>query len=68
MKVVSGHTPVKLNKLFSLGEKRGAKYIGFMGEDELKEGLVQIRNPMTKTQVSFKLTQIDKIVEHLAAL
>ena len=68
MKVVSGHTPLKLNKLFSLGERRGAKYIGFMGEDELKKGLVQIRNPMTKTQISFKLTQIDKIVEHLAAL
>ena len=66
MKVICGHAPLKFNKLFVMGEKRGAKFTGFMGEDELKKGEVQIRSLTTKKQVSFNLTQVDKMVEHLA--
>ena len=66
MKVISSNTPLKLNKLFAMGEKRGAKFTGFIGEDELKKEEIQIKNQATRKQVSFKLSQIDKIVEHLA--
>ncbi len=48
---------IKLNKVFSLAEKRGARFLILIGEEELSKNQFQLKNLSTKDQVLFDITQ-----------
>lgn len=55
----------KFKKLFPSAEKRGARYIGFIGEDEKKKQQIVIKKLGTKEQETYKLSEIRKISDYL---
>ena len=61
--VVTHFGAIKFKKIFPLAEKRGASFAGFMGEDELLNQTVQIKNLNTKQQIAFSINEITKISE-----
>jgi len=62
LKVTTHLEPINLKKIFTIAEKKGAKLVGFIGEDELKNKTIQIKNLKTKEQTNHSLTNdFDKI-------
>ncbi len=55
-----GVTPFK--KLFPLAEKKGAEFVGIIGEDELLKNTIQIKNMQTREQYNIDLHNINKII------
>lgn len=65
LKVMTQLDPIKFKKLFPLAEKRGASFVGFMGEDELTQNKIQIKNLTSKDQQTFSLdSELDKIFKY----
>lgn len=52
----------KMKALFKEAERCHAKYVLIMGEDELAQGIVQMKNMETGTQESVKLTDVAKVL------
>ena len=65
LKVVTELEPMKMKKVFTTGEKKGARFVAIMGGEELKEHTVQIKELATKRQVPFNVNEVEKIVEYL---
>ena len=65
IKAIFHPIPLKLNKVFSMAGKKGAEFVFLMGENELKDKSVQIKNLMTREQKTFKLDEMEKIKYHL---
>ncbi|PIK14778.1 histidine--tRNA ligase [Halobacteriovorax sp. JY17] len=59
--------PVKFKKVFSNGEKFGAKFASILGEKELEEGFFQVKNLETKESFDIKFTELEKLREILKA-
>jgi histidyl-tRNA synthetase len=53
--VVTHLEPVNLKKIFSLAEKKGSNFVGFIGEDEIATQQIQLKNLQTKEQRSFPI-------------
>ncbi|MBK26671.1 MAG: histidine--tRNA ligase [Halobacteriovorax sp.] len=58
--------PLKIKKVFSLAEKKGAKFAAILGSQEIENGLIQIKNLSTKDQKEFKIDNIEDIKGYLA--
>lgn len=59
LKVINLFEIVKFKKLFPLAEKKGARFVAIIGEDELKSGQILIKNLETKDQQSFALNDFE---------
>ncbi len=58
--------PLKIKKVFTLADKKGASFAALLGTQEIQDGLVQIKNLSTKDQKEFKIDSIDEIKGYLA--
>lgn len=52
---------VKFNKAFKIAEKRNHSILALLGEDEIKNDSISIKNLQSKEMETFKLTEIQKI-------
>src|SRR5690606_13438325 len=67
IKTVTALEPVKLKKAFPMAEKRGAKFVAFIGESEIQNNTMPIKNLKEKTQVDISMNDISEITKHLRA-
>jgi len=54
-------------KIFPFAEKRGARFVGIVGSNELNNNQIQIKNMTTKEQFMIDLKDTDSIVKILKA-
>ncbi|GAB4009529.1 MAG: histidine--tRNA ligase [Bdellovibrio sp.] len=59
LKVINLFEIIKFKKLFPLAEKKGARFVAIIGEDELKKGQILIKNLETKDQQTFALNDFE---------
>lgn len=57
-RVLTTLQPLKINKCFPLATRNGAKFIGLLGEDELKKQMITIKNLVTGHQESINFNEI----------
>jgi histidyl-tRNA synthetase len=57
----------KFKKAFQLAEKKGASYIALIGDDEVRNGTVAIKNLSTKEQTNFEVTKLHLSIVSLLA-
>lgn len=67
IKTVTALEPVKLKKAFPMAEKRGAKFVAFIGETEIQNNTMPIKNLKEKSQVDISMNDITSIAKHLRA-
>ncbi len=67
VKTVTALEPLKLKKAFPMAEKRGAKFVAFIGGDEIASNKLPIKNLKEKTQQDFVLDDLARIKAHLLA-
>jgi histidyl-tRNA synthetase len=60
--VVTQLEPIKIKKAFPLAQKRGARFIALIGEQELDSGSVQFKNMTTREQSTLHNNQIEDII------
>jgi histidyl-tRNA synthetase len=65
LKTLTHFDSLKINKLFSLAQKKGANYVTILGDEEIENGQVLIKNLASKTQVSFSQNEYEKIIDHI---
>ncbi len=65
VKVTTHLDPIKFSKAFPLAEKRGAHFVSFMGERELANSTVQIKNLTTKEQADISSKDFQAIAKHI---
>jgi histidyl-tRNA synthetase len=67
LKVISTLEPLKFKKVFPTASKKGARFVALLGDNELSENKVSIKNLETKEQVDFSLEPNDlvKILEFI---
>lgn len=65
IKTVTALEAVKLKKAFPMAEKRGAKFVAFIGGNEIKDNKLPIKNLKEKTQQDFALNDLSSIKAHL---
>ena len=63
LKVVNHYETIKFNKVFPLAEKKGVNFVAFIGENELNNKTVQLKNMKDKTQHTLPLDNIDEIIK-----
>lgn len=61
VKVYTQMDLLKFKKVFPLAEKRGARFVSLLGDKELSDGKIQIKNLETKEQKEFEITNISEI-------
>jgi len=59
---------IKLKKAFSIGEKRGATFLGILGDQELADQKIQIKKLGANQQTTFLLSDSKKIERHLRGI
>lgn len=67
LKVVTCLEPLKFNKVFPIAEKKGVKFVTFMGSDEIAQEKIQLKNLMTKEQHTIDLQDLDLIFKIIKA-
>ncbi len=65
VRVITGLEALKMNKVFPLAEKRGAKCVSILGDQELSSNQVALKNLMTGKQVSFALNDLGAIYKFI---
>lgn len=65
MSAVFHPSPLKFNKVFNQAEKKGAKLVLFLGDNEKEEKKVSWRNLKTKEQGSVEIDQLESLKEIL---
>ncbi len=65
VKVICGLEPIKLKKAFPMAEKKGASFVAFIGNNEIQNQIIPIKNLKEKSQQEFKMTDIETIAKHL---
>jgi len=53
----------KMKKQFDYADKRGIPFVAIIGEEELKQGVVALKNLATGTQQSCPITEIESILK-----
>jgi histidyl-tRNA synthetase len=66
-KVVTSLENLTFKKIFPFAEKRGARFVGIVGSNELNNNQIQIKNMTTKEQFMIDLKDTDSIVKILKA-
>ncbi len=56
---------IKFKKVFKTAESRNHKYLALIGENERKDGVVQLKNLKTKDQENIKLENLKDIIEFI---
>lgn len=64
-KIVTHLEALKLKKLFPLAEKKGARFVSILGDEELKNGCIQFKNLKTKEQATLKIDDIEQMIKLL---
>lgn len=63
LNVVTHPELLKFKKVFPMAEKKGARFVGMLGSQELVYGTIQVKNMKTKEQHVFEHTKIDAFFE-----
>ncbi len=61
LNVVTNFSALKFKKVFSNAEKAGAKFVSLIGQKELDNKSILIKNLKSKEQKEFKLNQIEEV-------
>jgi len=64
-KVSNSLSPIKFKKVFTLGEKQGARFISMLGENELEQEILLVKNRETKESFEVKFTELEKLSDIL---
>ena len=67
LKVVATFEPTKFKKVFKEAQKKGAKFVALIGDNELDADEVQMKNLASKEQINFKFNDISKIKDFIKA-
>lgn len=67
LKVVTSLEAMKFKKVFPTAEKKGAKFVTLMGENEISNGKIQLKNLATKEQTEFDIKDIQSIINTIKA-
>lgn len=67
LKVVTSLENLNFKKVFPFAEKRGAKFVGIVGSNELSQNQIQIKNMKTKEQHMIALDDIQSMAKILKA-
>lgn len=67
LKVVTSLESLNFKKVFPFAEKRGAKFVGIVGGNELAANQIQIKNMKTKEQYMIALDDIQSMAKILKA-
>jgi histidyl-tRNA synthetase len=65
VRVLTHLEPVKFKKIFPLAEKKGARFVGILGEQEVKDQNIQIKDLETKDQTTHSWSEIEEITKLL---
>jgi histidyl-tRNA synthetase len=65
LRVETSLGPLKFKKIFSTAEKKGHKFVLFLGENEIKNNIIQIKKLGTKETKEFKSNDIESIVKFI---
>lgn len=65
IKVVTSLEPLSFKKIFPFAEKRGAKFVGIIGSNELLNQQIQIKNMATKEQAMLSLNDPAAIIHFI---
>ncbi len=65
IKCVVNLEPIKVKKLFSVAEKKGARFVTMIGTDEMASNTIQIKNMSTKEQHNISTLNIAELVRIL---
>lgn len=65
LNVVVHFGELKFKKVFPTAQKKGARWVSFMGETEIKQKSVQFKNMETRDQKEFSVSDIDNIYSTL---
>lgn len=57
--------PLKIKKLFSVAEKKGHKFTTIIGTNEFNDQSVEIKKLQSKDSKTFKINQIDEMIDYL---
>jgi histidyl-tRNA synthetase len=66
-KVVTSLEAIKFKKVFPIAEKKGVRFVTFMGSDEFAKGQIQLKNLETKEQHTLDLNDFESILKTLKA-
>jgi histidyl-tRNA synthetase len=66
LRVLTQLSPIKINKAFPLATAKGARFIGLIGEEELKSQSIQIKNMQTKEQSTLSLESLEALSSDLS--
>lgn len=67
LNVILNLEPIKLKKVFLAAEKKGARFVSLMGEEELQKNQIQLKNLTTKEQHSLNLDDLETILKIIKA-
>lgn len=63
--VLQSPAPLKFKKAFNIAQKKGVLFALFIGDEEVKNNEVQVKNLSTKDQKTFSADDIEGIVEYI---
>jgi histidyl-tRNA synthetase len=52
---------IKMNKVFSVADKKGAEFIGILGSNEIENGVIQVKSLKEKKQLDIEISNIEEI-------
>ncbi len=61
--VTTTFTKLKFKKVFPLAEKKGARFVVFLGSNELEQQTIQVKDLASKEQFNFLLAELDKFIK-----
>lgn len=65
LKILTAMDTLKFKKVFPLAEKKGASFASFLGDQELDDQSIEIKNLKSKDQKKFKLTDTEEIANFI---
>ncbi len=65
IQVTTNLEAIKIKKVFPLATKKGAKFVGLLGEQELQAQEIQIKNMTNREQINLKFSEIESIIDFL---
>lgn len=67
LKVVTSLEALKFKKVFPTAEKKGVKFVTLMGSDELAKNQIQLKNLVSKEQLTLDLNDLESILKIIKA-
>lgn len=63
LRVLTSLEPLKFKKIFPLAERKSIPYVGLLGDDEIKEGVIKIKNLKNRKQKIFNISHPQEIID-----